>query len=378
MMASLWANRRVVVCVGTGGVGKTTVAAAMAVAAARSGRRVAVMTIDPSRRLSQALGLDAHNPTLQRVPLDKDGAGPSGGSLHALMLDVQHTFDALIKARARTPAHAEAILQNRIYRHFSASLAGSHEYAAVEKLYDVYEDPAFDLVILDTPPSHHALDFLDAPGRILRFLQGQDAAGDDGNGGPSLAQRMGRKLFDLGGSLVTRTVGKISGAQTLQEVMSFLLSLKDMYASFNTRAAAVQALLQSDQVAFTLVGGPSPAQISALEQFANELGRFNIKPAAWVLNRMHPLFLAAEDRPYAAQRLAALQEAPAVLSEGCQRLGDAIDEELAIASRDQEQLDKLQRGHPGALIVRIEDAPQGADSLERLTGLSRTLAPSSE
>ena len=378
MMTSLWANRRVVVCVGTGGVGKTTVAAAMAVAAARSGRRVAVMTIDPSRRLSQALGLDAHNPTLQKVPLASlpGGAGSETGSLHALMLDVQHTFDALIKARARTPAHAQAILQNRIYQHFSASLAGSHEYAAVEKLYDVNEDPTFDLIILDTPPSHHALDFLDAPGRILRFLQGQDAT--DEGGGPSLARRMGRKLFDLGGSVVTRTVGKVSGAQTLQEVTSFLLSLKDMYASFNTRAAAVEALLQSDQVAFALVGGPSPSQVSALEQFAHELGRFNIKPAAWVLNRMHPLFLAPKDRPYAAQCLAALQQEPEAPRDGWQQLQDAIDEELAIASRDQEQLDKLQQGHPGALIFRIDDAPQGADSLERLTALSRTFAQSLE
>lgn len=377
MSAALWDGRRVVVCVGTGGVGKTTVAAALALAAAASGRKVAVMTIDPSKRLSQALGIDAHSPELQPVSLTALTStlptAVAGGSLHALMLDVQHTFDSLIEARARTPQDAQNILNNRIYKHFSASLAGSHEYAAVEKLYDVYQNPNFDLVVLDTPPSHHALDFLDAPGRILRFLQGQDAT-DGQDNSPSFARRMGRKLFDLGGSLVTRTVGKVSGAQTLSEVTSFLLSLKDMYASFHARAGAVEALLQSTEVAFTLVGGPSQAQVAALEHFALELDRFHIAPAAWVLNRVHPLFLAPEQQQACLSAAQNLQtHHPQLAQHDIDALKKAIEDELATAKRDQAQLQKLRVQHPDSVIVSLADEPQGADSMERLGNLCRTL-----
>lgn len=376
MTMALWHNRKIVVCVGTGGVGKTTVAAALALAAAASGRRVAVMTIDPSKRLSQALGIDANSPELQPVPLgpivQQLGGSAHEGSLHAIMLDVQHTFDQLIQARARTPEAAQAILNNRIYKHFSASLAGSHEYAAVEKLYDIHEDERFDLVVLDTPPSHHALDFLDAPGRILRFLQGQDtdAASETG---PSLTRRLGRKLFDLGGSVVTRTVGKVSGAQTLQEVTAFLMSLKDMYASFHTRAAAVEALLQSDDVAFTLVGGPSQAQGAALEHFAQELHRFHIKPAAWVLNRVRPAFMPPHDAGYRAQALARLKDQHPSLVAECAEVAQAIEEELRVTQRDAAQLAQLRQDHGDSTIVSIPDEPGGADSLERLARLCRAL-----
>lgn len=376
MSAALWNNRRVMVCVGTGGVGKTTVAAAIALAAAASGRRVAVMTIDPSKRLSQALGIDANSPQLQPVSLEPLkltlGQSAPGGSLHALMLDVQHTFDSLIRARARTPQDAEAILGNRIYKHFSASLAGSHEYAAVEKLYDVFENPDFDLVVLDTPPSHHALDFLDAPGRILRFLQGQEDTEGSAQAAPSLARRMGRKLFDLGGSLVTRTVGKVSGAQTLSEVTSFLSSLKNMYASFSERAAKVEALLRSDKVAFTLVGGPSQAQILALEHFAQELARFHIRPAAWVLNRVHPAFVPAQ-RAYGDEAIDRLVATRPELSKDAPALRQAMVEEAAMADRDQEQLRALRTQHPDATLVTLADEAQGADSIERLGELCRAL-----
>lgn len=381
MTAPLWQDRRVVVCVGTGGVGKTTVAAALAMAAASQGRKVAVMTIDPSKRLSQALGLDANDTGMQEVSLAylakaKVPLAP-GGTLHALMLDVQHTFDSLIRSRAHSPQAAQAILGNRIYKHFSASLAGSHEYAAVEKLWDLYQDPSYDLIVLDTPPSHHALDFLDAPGRIVRFLQGQNGDDSQAQAKPSFARQMGQKLFDLGGSLVTRTVGRVSGAETLQEVTGFLQSLKDMYASFNACAQGVESLLQSDEVAFTLVGGPSQAQVSALEHFAQELGRFNIKPAAWVLNRMHPACLQQDDRAYAMTAVDALAGGSKLTLDDCAGLKDAIDSEMAMALRDGQQLLRLRENHPKGIIMTVNDQPQGAESLERLAALSHTLLRSS-
>jgi anion-transporting ArsA/GET3 family ATPase len=361
MTAPLWHHRRVIVCVGTGGVGKTTVAAALALAAARAGRRVVVMTIDPSRRLAQALGLTETGRDLQPVTLD---AGQ--GSLHALILDVQATFDAIITSRAPSKDSAERILKNRIYQHFSASMAGSHEYAAVEKLWDLSTDDRFDLVVLDTPPSQHALDFLDAPGRILRFLQGQNDAPDKPQ---SMAQKMSRSLFNLGGSLVTRTVGRISGAETLGEITAFLQLLREMYDSFKTRAQDVEALLAADETAFTLVGGPSAAQIGALEQFATELARFKIRPAAWVINRVHPSPIANKQQPELAQALRALRaahpEAP--------WLGDienAIDIQMGLAARDAEQLQALGQRLQGANLLTLSDVDEGASPRDRLMQLA--------
>jgi anion-transporting ArsA/GET3 family ATPase len=373
MKQPLWHQKRVVVCVGTGGVGKTTVAASLAMAAAGAGRRVLVMTIDPSRRLSQALGLHAQDSTMQPVDLKAltaQGHPPaSGGSLHALILDVQKTFDSLIRDRARTPEDAERILRNRIYHHFSASLAGSHEYAAVEKLWDCYNDPHFDLIVLDTPPSQHAIDFLDAPGRITRFLQGQDGTEEQA---PSLAKKMSRKLFDLGGSLVTRTVGKVSGAQALAEVTSFLNSLKDMYASFNERALGVSALLRSDEVAFALVGGPSPAQLDALHHFARELEKFDITPTGWVLNRVHPAPMPQEAVPTLQAALGKLQLSDAPWWPALER---ACMQELALAARDAAQVQALGAKHPHGSIYTISEMNQGADSVDRLAKLAQTFHP---
>lgn len=286
---SLLEGRRVVVCVGTGGVGKTTVAAGLALAAAQAGRRVLVMTIDPSRRLAQALGIDpaagAAGAPLEVVAPTGDPQGRAG-SLTARVLDVQYVFDNLVRTRASSPAQAERIMNNRIYRHFSASMAGSHEYAAVEALYDAYHDDAYDLVVLDTPPSQNAVDFLEAPQRILHFLQGKGLA--DGVPGAGAAKAISKKLFDLGGSLVTRAVSKVSGAETLQEVLGFLHALTDLYDSFRARAEAVGKLLSRPDVAFVLVGAPSPAQLAALGHFVGELSAHKISPRGFVLNRVRP------------------------------------------------------------------------------------------
>lgn len=372
MSTAVWHGRRVVVCVGTGGVGKTTVAAALAMAAAAAGRRVVVMTIDPSRRLSQALGLAgvSHEPQpVDLAPLAGQGpAATPGGSLHALILDVQHTFDSLIRRRAPSAEAAQRILSNRIYSHFSASLAGSHEYAAVEKLWDVYQDPAYDLVVLDTPPSQHAIDFLDAPGRILRFLQGHDDSAADAK--PSLARKVTARLFDMGGTLVSRTVGRVSGAQTLTEVTGFLQSLRDMYASFHERATGVGALLQGREAAFLLVGGPAPAQVSALTAFAGELTRFGIEPAGWVLNRMHTAAMDPAHADTLAAALAALapkDQAPPWLA----ALRRAIDQEVALAGRDEAQRAQLAADHPSSPIYAISEVPKGAESVVQLAALAR-------
>ena len=410
-LRELYLGRRVVVCVGTGGVGKTTVAASLALAAAGEGRRVLVMTIDPSLRLAQALGIDlskgAH--VAAATPI-----GTAGGSLTAQVLDVQATFDNIIRTRASSEAQAEAILRNRIYRHFSASMAGSHEYAAVEALWDASNDARYDLVVLDTPPSQHAVDFLEAPERILQFLSGNGLV--ERVPGGSAAKGLTRRLFDLGGSLVTRTVGKISGAETLQDVLSFLHALTDMYDSFKARAEGVGTLLRQPDVAFLLVGAPTPAQLAALGHFVGELTAHGIAPNGFVLNRMRPdpratgrddASLGREDGGQAmaeggagrahdagaaprskigvdanddaaadAAYWAALDEAVAQQQLGAEvreELHQALREELARAGRDASYLAQLRQTVAPLPVWALEEMPVDADSRRGLTRLAQML-----
>lgn len=376
---SLFEKRRVVVCVGTGGVGKTTVAAGLALAAAQAGRRVLVMTIDPSRRLAQALGIDltakAAGAPLPVVAPDGDPQSRAG-SLTARVLDVQYVFDNLVRTRASSPAQAERIMNNRIYRHFSASMAGSHEYAAVEALYDAYHDDAYDLVVLDTPPSQNAVDFLEAPQRILHFLQGKGLA--DGVPGAGAAKAISKKLFDLGGSLVTRAVSKVSGAETLQEVLGFLHALTDLYDSFRARAEAVGKLLSRPDVAFVLVGAPSPAQLAALGHFVGELSAHKISPRGFVLNRVRPDpfadFSAADDARGAGE--AALTRAFAAPEQraALQVCVDAASDEHDRARRDAAFVGKLTRTVAPVPVWTLPERAGEADDRGALLQLAKELA----
>ena len=360
---ALWERRHVLVCVGTGGVGKTTVAAALAMAAAKQGRRVLVMTIDPSRRLAQNLGLSSDHDAPVQVPVP--GAT---GSVHALVVDVQRTFDALIAARAKSPEQAQSIRQNRIYQHFSASLAGSHEYAAIEKLWDGVHDGRFDLVVLDTPPAQNALDFLEAPQRILQFLEGQALM--ENVPGASWAKRVSRRLFDLGGGLIKNNVAKIAGGETLDEVLAFLRALSDMYDSFTERAKGIEALLASDKCAFALIGGTAVTQQDAIVRFEHDLKRFHIEPHGYVLNRVRKVPIIGGQAEAAVMDTLRAQPAVAALNEAERNaLCEAVEDELVHGRLDAEIVDacaKRARGRPVFVLYEREGDVDRPDALLRL------------
>ena len=267
---------RVAVCVGCGGVGKTTVAAAVGIEAARRGRRVLVLTIDPARRLAAALGLRALGNQPQPIPRQtlKRLDVPDEGSLSAMMLDMKRTFDDLVERFAEGPEARRRILENPIYQHASDALAGSVEYSAMEKVYEVYGTAKFDLIVVDTPPAEHALDFLEAPQRLLDFLDSRlvqvlihpaFAAG-----------RFGYRFFQRGTRRVLQLIERISGFGFLEDISEFLLTFEGMAGGFRERAEKVRALLLGPETAFVLVAGTGrDSQRQALE-FLDRLEAFGV------------------------------------------------------------------------------------------------------
>ena len=283
-LESALATRRVLVTCGSGGVGKTTTAAALALHAARSGRRVLVCTVDPSRRLATSLGKGQLSGRPR--PIDLKGLAPArGGTLHAMVLDVKGTFDALVARHTPDTQARDRILKNRFYQHVSAALAGSHEYMAMEKLLELAQDERFELVVLDTPPTRHALDFLEAPDRLLAFL-------DVGVLRFFLrpyfvAGRLTVKVATRTGALLLKIADRFMGLQFLQELSEFFLAFEGMYDGFRARAAEVHALLRAESTGFVLVAGPQPQALEEALFFHERLAEKRMSFVGFLVNRVH-------------------------------------------------------------------------------------------
>lgn len=281
-VAELVTRRRVVACVGPGGVGKTTLAAALALGAARRGRRALVVTVDPARRLADALGLPALDDEPRRVPLP--GAG---GELWALMLDSRRTYDALVARLAPNADTRARIHANPIYQRISRALAGSVEYAAMLKVFELQSRADLDLVVVDTPPSAHALDFLDAPARLLRLL---DSPALQWLVNPALrAGRLGWRWFRRGGQQVLRALERVTGLAFLEDLSEFLLAFEGMSGGFRQRARAVQQLLFGPDCAFVLASGPGELAAAQARDFLARLEERGAHPQGVVLNRLRTL-----------------------------------------------------------------------------------------
>ena len=271
-------ERDVVVCCGSGGVGKTTISAAFALEAARRGRRACVVTIDPARRLANALGID----TLANVPARIEGPWP--GELWALMLDPKGTFDDLVRSHAPSPDQAQSILDNRIYRNLTGALSGTQEYMAMEKLHELTQSGGFDLVVVDTPPTRNALDFLDAPKRLTRFL------------GHRLFQlllvptRAYLKAVSVATQALLRTISKVAGAEIVEDAVAFFQAFEGMEQGFRTRAEHMRDLLERPTTGFVLVTSPRPDAVEEAEWFAGKLHEQDMTVEALVVNRVHPRF----------------------------------------------------------------------------------------
>ncbi|MER6769830.1 ArsA-related P-loop ATPase [Streptomyces bacillaris] len=289
---------RIIVCCGSGGVGKTTTAAALGVRAAERGRKVVVLTIDPARRLAQSMGIDQ----LDNVPRRVDGIA-GDGELHAMMLDMKRTFDETVEAHADAE-RARAILENPFYQSLSAGFAGTQEYMAMEKLGQLRARDEWDLIIVDTPPSRSALDFLDAPKRLGSFLDGKFirllmAPAKVGG-------RAGMKFLNVGMSMMTGTLGKLLGGQFLRDVQTFVAAMDTMFGGFRSRADATYKLLQAPGTAFLVVATPERDALREAAYFVERLAAEDMPLAGLVLNRAHgseASRLSAEQALTAAENL---------------------------------------------------------------------------
>ncbi|MDQ4037973.1 MAG: ArsA family ATPase [Actinomycetota bacterium] len=276
---------RIIVCCGAGGVGKTTTSAALALAAAEIGRQVVVMTIDPARRLAQSLGLEHLENTPRDVPAAAQFTAASGGHLQAMMLDMKRTFDEIVEEHSE-PARARQILENPFYQALSSSFAGTQEYMAMEKLGQLRETGKWDLIVVDTPPSRSALDFLDAPHRMSRFLDGtmiRLLSAPARAGGRAYLRMVGAGLAIFG-----RIITKILGGQLLRDVSHFVGALDTMFGGFRQRAQATYDLLRQPGTAFLVVAAPEPDALREASYFVDRLSRDRMPLAGLVLNRVHP------------------------------------------------------------------------------------------
>ena len=327
-------ERDILICGGSGGVGKTTTAAVLALRAAELGRRAVVVTIDPAKRLADALGLGGLTNEPSRID------GDFAGELWAMMLDTKSTFDALVGTYAADPEQRARILDNRFYRNISGALSGTQEYMAMEKLYELHHSTDFDLIVVDTPPTRNALDFLDAPRRLTRFLDHRFyRLLTMSNRGPLKAVNMAAQSF-------VRSIARVVGADVIDDAIAFFQAFDGMEQGFKDRATKVEGLLRGGQTSFVLVASPRRDTIDEATFFAEKLVEADIPVRALVVNRMHPRF--AEGLAEATRERAN--------SLGDQAIGDLyrnLADFQLVASREDENLAGLAATVAPAPVVRV-------------------------
>lgn len=377
-ISELVAKKQVIVCAGSGGVGKTTIAAAIAMQAAVEGKRAAVLTIDPARRLASSLGLKELSSEPTRVSGRKFSAASidAKGELHALMLDTKSTFDKVITRYAASPEQAQRIINNRFYRNISGTLSGTQEYMAMEKLYELHADGAFDLLVIDTPPTRNALDFLDAPkrmtdffeSRVLRwFLMPYMKAG----GGLMRVANVAAMTF-------LKVVKRIVGTEVLEDTAEFFGNLEGMYDGFKQRARDVAALLQSDACSFVVVTSPAEGAVTEATFFASRLNESRLPFGAVVVNRVHPKIGDGIDvRPRQMSKLEAGGKDAKLLA----KLLDNESAFMRVVRLEERNLDALARKIPRHRWVRVPylereavDFPGLLAIADQLFGLDRAAA----
>jgi anion-transporting ArsA/GET3 family ATPase len=358
---------RIVVCCGSGGVGKTTTAAALALRAAEvHGRRTVVLTIDPARRLAQALGLSE----LDNNPRQVKGPDPrSGGELHAMMLDMKRTFDEVVLTHT-DPKRAEEIFANPFYQAMSSTFSGTQEYMAMEKLGQLRHRDEWDLIVVDTPPSRSALDFLDAPQRLARFLDGRMLRLL-----MAPARAGGRSMFNLvtaSFGVFSRAVQKILGAQLLTDLSGFVAALDSTFGGFRQRSEQTFRVLQARETAFLVVAVPEPDAIREASFFAGRLADQQMPLHGLVLNRVHAVSattLPAADSLAAAEELDHSGDNP--VTAAALRVHAALAQQVV---REEEVAARFTADHPDVPVVPIAAQPADVHDIDGLREIGTALA----
>jgi len=356
-------TKRIVLCVGSGGVGKTTTAAALAVEAACRGRRTAVLTVDPAPRLKDALGLGSLTGRPRRVPLASVGA--RGAHLDAFLLDVKRTFDELVLALASTPAQARTVLENRLYQNLSGTLAGTAEYMAVEQVYRLAQEGGYDLLVVDTPPARHAVDFLDAPRRLAALLDSRAFAilKDPTTILPAAGSRLAHLLL----SAVLRGLERFTGVGLVREVGDFVRAIDSLTDALGERVRAVGALLRSEDTAPLLVTAPEPRLVGETEALARALDGIGLRITGIVVNRTLPHAVFATD-PGVPEGV------PPALGA---RLRRTFHELRALAARQQATLAPLLAAAGAPVLAEVPLLPADPGSLADLARIGAHLFPGS-
>jgi anion-transporting ArsA/GET3 family ATPase len=365
---------RIIVCCGSGGVGKTTTAAAVGVRAAEAGRRAVVLTIDPARRLAQSLGLSQLDNTPAPIP---GVSTEAGGSLDAMMLDMKRTFDEVVEAHAE-PARAQAILANPFYQALSTSFAGTQEYMAMEKLGQLYQESqargTWDLIVVDTPPSRSALDFLDAPKRLGTFLDGRlirILAAPARAGGRAYMRLVSASL-----GVFSNVLTKIVGAQVLRDLQTFVASFDTLFGGFRERAEQTHSLLAAPGTAFLVIAAPEPDALREASYFVERLDQEGMPLAGLVLNRVAPVRLpelSPEQAGAGAQRLRDTDPEPDSAEALTAQLLDLHADRMRQAVRQHHLADRFVAANPKVPVVAVPALAQDVHDLDGLRQIGELL-----
>jgi anion-transporting ArsA/GET3 family ATPase len=383
---------RIIVCCGSGGVGKTTTAAALGLRAAERGRHVVVLTVDPARRLAQSMGLTSLDNTPRPVP-GAVGDPQLGGTLHAMMLDMKRTFDEIVEAHS-DPDRAAQILANPFYQSLSSSFAGTQEYMAMEKLGQLRQSDEWDLIVVDTPPSRSALDFLDAPQRLGRFLDGRLIRL------LSAPTRVGGRAYlrvvTAGFSMLTGVITKVIGTQVLRDVQTFVAAFDTMFGGFRQRAEDTYRLLQAPGTAFLVIATPEPDALREASYFVERLSQDRMPLAGLIVNRVHrspAAQLSAARSLAAAETLESAPTATLARPDARSNAGATAAstryplastalrlhaERMQLGERERRLEEHFTAAHPVIPVVEVPAQPEDVHDLDGLRAIGVELAPAAD
>jgi anion-transporting ArsA/GET3 family ATPase len=364
-VAEILDGKRVCICAGSGGVGKTTTSAAIAAGMAARGKKTAVLTIDPAKRLADSLGLPELGNEERRVDpkLFAEAGVEPGGELWAMMLDAKATFDELVRRHAPDEETRDRILANRIYQQLSAALAGSQEYMAMEKLFEIYAEDRYDLLVLDTPPSRNALDFLDAPRRLMQFIEGRAL---------QVFMRptgIGMKVFGRGTSMMFSVLRRITGVEVLEDLSEFFQAFSGMVGGFRERAKRVNELLANPESCFLVVCGPQGEPVTEAVYFHRKLVEAKLPFGGVIVNKVHYESELSDDGPQVEDELiAALDD-----EDLARRALENYEDYRALAARDQRNVKRLTAEMRTRSVIQVPYLDEDVHDLKGLMRLNEYL-----